>query len=106
MNLIAEIRAKVAEGSFELSRHAAIQSIVRDISRSELLEAIAGAVVIEDYPQDKYGPSCLLLGWTTEGRPLHVQCTYPSRHVLKIITLYEPDPEIWIDFHQRRGKGR
>ena len=106
MNLIAEIRAKVAEGRFELSEHAALQSIVREISRSELLEAVAGAELIEDYPGDKYGPSCLLLGWTECGRPLHVQCSYPSRPVLKIITVYEPDPGIWIDFRQRNRQGR
>ena len=31
--------------------------------------------VIEDYPEDKYGPSCLILGFTVYGRPLHVQCS-------------------------------
>lgn len=102
MNLIAEIRAKVAKSGFELSKHAAVQSIARGIATLEMHQAIARAEVIEDYPNDKYGPSCLLLGWTQDARPLHVQCTYPSRSVLKIITVYEPDAEIWIDFRQRR----
>lgn len=102
MYLIAGIKAKVAESGFELSKHAAMQSITRGITTSEVHQAIARAEVIEDYPNDKYGPSCLLSGWTQQGRPLHVQCTYPSRSVLKIITVYEPDPELWIDFRQRR----
>lgn len=102
MDLIAEIRAKVAESGFELSKHAAIRGIARGITALEVYQAIARAEVIEDYPNDKYGPSCLLLGWTTQARPLHIQCTYPSRTVLKIITVYEPDAEIWINLRQRR----
>jgi len=58
--------------------------------------------VIEDYPEDKYGPSCLLLGYTKAERPLHIQCSYPSRPLVKIITLYEPDPDLWIGFRTRR----
>jgi hypothetical protein len=102
MNLIAEIRAKIADGRFEFSRHAANQSIVRGISVAEAREAVAAGEVIEDYPEDKYGPSCLIFGRTASGRPLHVQCSYPSRPVLKIITLYEPDRKLWLDFRNRK----
>jgi hypothetical protein len=102
MALIDDIRDKIASGQFEFSQHAVDQSIVRHISVQELREAIAGGDVIEDYPDDKYGPSCLVLGATLANRPLHIQCSYPSRPVVKIITLYEPDPQRWIDFKVRR----
>jgi hypothetical protein len=102
MSLIAEIREKIADGRFEFSKHATDQSIVRVISLVEMRAAVAAGEVIEDYPDDKYGPSCLVFGRTADGRPLHVQCSYPSRPVLKIITLYEPDPELWINFRYRR----
>ena len=103
MTLIYEIRVKFENRLYEFSKHAVDQSIIRDISVSELEDAIAGrSEVIEDYPEDKYGPSCLILGFTKAGRPLHVQCSYPSRSPIKIITLYEPDPELWIDFRIRR----
>jgi hypothetical protein len=72
----------------------------------EVREAVAVAVVIEDYPGDKYGPSCLLLGFTATSRPLHIQCSYPSRPLVKIITLYEPDPNQWIDLRTRKGIAR
>jgi hypothetical protein len=68
----------------------------------ELRQAVASGEVIEDYPDDQYGPSCLVLGFTERGRPLHVQCSYPSRPVIKIVTVYEPDPRRWIDFRTRR----
>jgi hypothetical protein len=103
MTLIREIRAKVKHRQYEFSKHAVDQSIIRDICVEELEDAIGGqSEVIEDYPEDKYGPSCLILGHTEEGRPLHIHCSYPSRDLIKIITLYEPDPDLWIDFRIRK----
>ena len=100
--MIEEIRSKLALGLFEFSKHAVDQSILRCISVGELIEAIETGEIIEDYPDDKYGPSCLILGFTKQERPLHVQCSYPSRPLLKIITNYEPDSELWINFRTRR----
>lgn len=102
--MIEEIRAKIRAGQFEFSKHAVDQSILRGISVQEVREAIANGEVIEDYPEDKYGPTCLILGFTQAGRALHVQCSYPSRVLVKIVTLYEPDPEAWIDFKVRRRR--
>lgn len=101
MAIIEKIRVKIVKNDFELSQHAVNQSIVRRITVQELREAIMAGEVIEEYPDDKYGPSCLILGFTLANRPLHVQCSYPSRPLVKIITLYEPDPKIWIDFKLR-----
>ena len=102
MALIEEIQEKIEAEQFEFSKHAVDQSIIRRISVQEIREIFADAEVIEDYPEDKYGPSCLIMGKTREGRPLHLQCSYPSRPLIKIITLYEPDPDLWIDFKMRR----
>lgn len=100
--MLEEIREKIAAGQFEFSKHAVDQTIVRRITIHDLREAIADGEIIEDYPDDKYGPSCLILGFTVAGRPLHIQCSYPSRPLVKIITLYEPDANLWIDFKVRK----
>lgn len=100
--MIEEIRQKIRQNQFEFSQHAVDLSILRKISVQELREAIEQSEIIEDYPDDKYGASCLLLGFTIMNRPLHIQCSYPSRPLLKIITLYEPDQNLWIDFKLRR----
>ena len=102
MAIIDDIRDKIASGQFEFSQHAVDQSIVRHISVQELREAIAVGEVIEDYPDDKYGPSCLVFGVTLARRPLHIQCSDPARPLVKIITLYEPDPQRWVDVKVRR----
>ena len=100
--MIDEIRTKIAAGLFEFSKHAVDQSILRRISVQELREAIDAGEIIEDYPNDKYGSSCLIFGLTLTDRPLHIQCSHPSRPLLKIITLYEPDENLWIDFKVRK----
>jgi len=76
--------------------------VERNISETEIRQAGANAKIIEDYPDDKYSPSCLLLGFTEGGRPLHIQVSYVDADLVKIITLYEPDEGEWIDFAQRR----
>jgi len=103
MNLEDEIRNKILRGAYEFSKHAVDQSIARRISVDELEQALSNeSQLIENYPNDKYGPSCLILGFTDHGRPLHIQCSYPKRPLIKIITLYEPFSERWIDYRIRK----
>ena len=101
--MIRELRSKIANGQFEFSQHAVDQTLIRHITVQEIREAVANGQIVEDYPDDKYGPTCLLLGFTLSDRPLHILCSYPSRPLVRIVTLYEPDPEQWIDFRVRRS---
>ena len=48
-------------------------AVERNISEQEIREAGSQAITIEEYPDDKYGPTRLLLGFTGVGRPLHIQ---------------------------------
>lgn len=103
MTLIEGIREKIAKNAFEFSQHAVDQTILRRISVQEIREAVGNGKVIEDYPDDKYGPSCLILGFAMNGKAIHLQCSHPSRPLVKIITVYEPDPNEWVGFEQRKG---
>jgi Domain of unknown function (DUF4258) len=76
--------------------------VERNISESEIQDAGAKAEIIEDYPEDKYSPSALLLGFTASGRPLHFQVSFIETPLIKIITIYEPDEIEWIDHRTRR----
>ncbi|MDB6058896.1 MAG: hypothetical protein JWO95_2740, partial [Verrucomicrobiales bacterium] len=75
--MIDAIRQKIISSQFEFSRLAVDQTVLRHITVREIREAVENAEIIEDYPADKYGPSCLLFGRTIAARPLHVQCSYP-----------------------------
>jgi hypothetical protein len=99
---IGRIRTKFAREAFELSLHATDPTILRGISVSEIREAIQTGEIIEDYPDEKYGPCCLILGFTETGRPLHIQCSSPGRPLIKIVTVYEPAPTEWINYRERR----
>jgi hypothetical protein len=102
MKTLEEIRRQLAGGEFEFSRHALRRVVERNISEAEIRQAGPRAELIENYPKDKYSPSCLLLGLTAAGRPLHLQVSYAETELVKIITLYEPDPEEWADFRVRK----
>lgn len=102
MPMIDEVRKKFSREEFEFSKHATDQTMLREIAVQEIRDAIRVGEIIEDYPDDKYGPSCLIFGFTSKQRPIHIQCSYPSRTIIKVITVYEPNPEKWIDFRIRR----
>jgi hypothetical protein len=102
MKTLEDIQRQLNSGAFEFSRHAFRRAVERNISEQEIREAGTAAELIEDYPDDKYGPSALLLGFTGSGRPLHFQVTFDNTVSTKIITIYEPDPNEWIDHRKRR----
>lgn len=59
--MIEELREKISAGLFEFSKRAVDQSILRHVTLHEIREAIAAGEIIEDYPDDKYEPSCLIV---------------------------------------------
>lgn len=97
---IKDIQDKIRKADYRFSDHAAKMMIKRSIDRNEIEEAISGGEIIEEYPDDKYFPSCLIYGKTREGRNLHAQISLPPTVV--VITIYEPDPSEWIDYKIRR----
>ena len=73
----------------------------RIVTRREVREVIMHGEVIEDYPEDPRGHSCLLLGFGGEGRAIHVVCAHREEY-LAIITAYLPDADEWsADFKMR-----
>ena len=101
--IMEEIRKQVAAGQHRFTLHALERCIERSISPEEIKAAILTGEIIEHYPQDKYGPSYLVLGITGPGRALHVQC---SLDPVWIITAYDPtlNPEEWEDDYRTRRK--
>lgn len=65
---------------------------------SELLKALRKRIRFTDDPR---GHSCLVLGFTSTRRPIHVVCT-PKDEFLVVITAYEPSLNKWMpDFKAR-----
>ncbi len=97
---ISLIQDKIREGQYYWRQHAIERSIERQVAEEEVAEVILSGEIIEEYSEDKYGPSCLIFGRTRTGRPIHVQCSLPPS--VWIITLYEPNPDEWINFRKRK----
>jgi Domain of unknown function (DUF4258) len=74
----------------------------RMISTDEVEIVVTQGELIEDYPSDPRGHSCLMLGLGEANRAVHVVCS-PKDEYLAIITAYLPDPTQWSeDFRRRR----
>jgi len=98
------IRALVRAEKYALSIHAEREREADKITVAELERALLRCIVIEDYPDDRRGPSCLVLGFSGV-RPIHAVCAIKSEpEELFIITVYDPSkrPEKWTDRYRKR----
>ena len=98
------IQDLVRAGGYELSKHAERERQADKITVVELEEALTGCEVIEEYPTDPRGPSCLTVGFSGR-RPIHAVCALKSdpEEVL-IITVYDPSKraEKWTEDYRKR----
>ena len=101
--MIERIKKQVEAENYRFTIHGFERCVERYISPNEVKYAMLSGEVIEDYPEDKYGPSCLIYGVTKEGRILHVQCSIDP---VWVITAYDPtlNPDEWETDFKRRIK--
>lgn len=97
---IGEIRTKIEKDEFILSFHAHEERQAESISVEDIKIAILNGEIIENYPEDKRGESCLISG-DSNVRPIHVVCGREKIGWLKIITVYIPGPPKWVTPKQR-----
>jgi hypothetical protein len=75
----------------------------RMISVVEIRNVVERGELVEDYPEDVRGHSCLILGYGTGGTPIHVVCS-PKGDYLAIVTAYIPNLEEWEYGYKKRRK--
>jgi hypothetical protein len=97
---IIEIREKFQRDEYEISFHAEKERYAEDITIFDLESAINSGEIIENYPNDPRGPSCLILGYSQE-HPMHVVCGYTPINWIRVITVYIPKPPKWLDERTR-----
>ena len=100
---IEEIKEKARRDEYEISFHAEKERCADEITISDLETAIFNGEILEDYPNDPRGPSCLVLGYVQD-RPIHIVCGYTSIKWIRVITVYIPRLPKWID-ERTRAKG-
>ncbi|GJQ60753.1 MAG: DUF4258 domain-containing protein [Candidatus Scalindua sp. AMX11] len=101
---IREIREKFSSDEYEISFHAEKERYAEDIKNSDIENVISNCEIIEVYPDDPRGTSCLILGYSEE-RPIHIVCGFTLIKWLRIITFYIPKLPKWIDERTRAKEG-
>jgi hypothetical protein len=97
---------KVGKKRFLFLPHAVRQMSRPDrmISTQEVKLVVEKGEIVEEYPDDVRGHSCLILGRGTDERAIHVVCC-PKEEFLAIITAYLPSEKEWRNnFRKRRAK--
>jgi hypothetical protein len=98
------VRKLVSVDEVRISEHGYDELSKDGILVVDVLDGLAEAIVVEDYPTAGRGPSVLLLQMDGEGRPIHVVWGVPSglRTPAVLVTAYRPDPTRWsADFRRR-----
>jgi hypothetical protein len=88
------LQEQAIHDAVRISIHAHQEMVEEDISYDQVREVISLPRILENYPEHKRGPCCLICGRTSSGRFIHVVCT-TSLEVAIIITVYEPKPPKW-----------
>jgi len=105
---IDEIKRLIREGRYEVSFHAQQERLEDDLDIGEVELAVLQGELLEDYPADPRGPSCLV-GGLAGAKPIHVVLGWAkvkaqSAPVLRVITVYIPRPPKWKDLRTRGVK--
>lgn len=103
---LKQIKSLLVQKNYRLTLHAELERDADQITVEEIEEVLLSpdAKIIEDYPNDPRGPSCLILGFTKQKHPIHVVCGRGEPKISVMITVYRPDPEEWVGWQIRKEK--
>ena len=95
---IARVKALIRQKRYKTSHHAEVEREAEAITIDDIKTAILNGELLEDYPDDPRGHSCLMLGTAENKRPLHIVLTILAQiEEVLIITVYIPVPPKWLD---------
>ncbi len=96
MDILAHIGMQIVADNYEFSLHAEYEREDEHILIAEIEQSVIAGELLEDYPDDPRGHSCLVLGFTRAKRAIHsVWGLLPCGRV-RLITVYIPLPPKWI----------
>ncbi|OQX89834.1 MAG: hypothetical protein B6D65_01060 [candidate division Zixibacteria bacterium 4484_93] len=102
---IEQMQKLIREKKYRLTMHAELERDADQISFQEMEEALLSTrcEIIEEYPNDPRGGSCLILGFTRQNMPVHFVCGLREPDTLIVVTIYRPDPHRWLNWRVRKG---
>lgn len=81
----------VKKGEYFFSKHGDIERQNDNLTIQEIEEALFNGRILEKYKDDNRGASCLVVGFTEEGKPIHIIFGIRGDWPV-IITVYIPRP--------------
>jgi hypothetical protein len=102
---IENIVDAIRNNRVRITDHADEEAFDDSLTFEEIYFSVMYDEIIEDYPNDKPYPSCLIMGKNFSGDPIHSVWAYnPINQWTVLVTVYRPDPERWIDWKVRVKK--
>lgn len=100
---ICKIIDAIRNKRIRITDHADEEAENDQLTFDEIYFSVFNGEIIEDYPDDKPYPSCLIYGETFSGEPVHsVWALNEQSQWAVLITVYRPDPNRWIEWRKRR----
>ncbi|MFN3466439.1 MAG: DUF4258 domain-containing protein [Candidatus Brocadiales bacterium] len=90
------IYSEIRNQSYEISLHADDDERIADgLTVAQLESVLLNCQILEQYTDDPRGESCLVLGFTGDGTPVHVVCGKNRSGHLILVTVYIPTMPKW-----------
>ena len=94
------IHREIEKQTYQISIHADDERLADGLKIDELELALTNCEIIEQYPEDPRGESCLALSFVV-GKPIHFVCGINRAGHLVLITVYIPSMPKWKDPYTR-----
>ena len=85
------------------SRHSRKEAADDDLVLGEIYESVFQGELLEEYPDAYLMPAGLVLGFNVMDDPIHSVWGYDqTTQTARLITVYRPSPDRWINWRKRR----
>lgn len=102
---IDDIIESIRNDRIRITDHADEEAHADNLTFEEIITSVVQGEIIEEYPDDKPFPSCLIFGMNMRKDPIHSVWAYNTvNHWAVLITVYRPKPDRWIKWKKRRKK--
>ena len=101
---LEKVQALAVRGEVRVSLHGYEELAADQVRVRDIIDGVATAVVVEDYPDYAKGPCVLVLQQDGANQPIHVVWGIAAGQDTPavVVTAYRPDPQRWDETWRRR----